>query len=126
MKIYEFDLDRYVLQEYSHEGSPIRTHKYFIVIYKGNVHVYILVPDIEKLPVKYQYKNKWFCLNNKEVLNLGIKDKDVKVEDLCGFLEQDAKEIPTWVGVYEAEVGKFLKNPYYNNKELIKFIISRL
>ena len=122
MKIYEFDLDRYVLQEYSHEDNPMRTHKYFTVIYKGNVHVYIF----SKLPVKYQYKNKWFCLY-KEVLNLGInKDKDVKVEDLCGFLEQDAKEIPTWVGMYEAEVGKFLKNPYYNNKELIKFIISRL
>lgn len=125
MKIYKFDLDRYVLQEYSHESSLIRTHKYFTVFYKGNAHVYILVPDIEKLPVKYQYKNKWFCLY-KEVLNLGIKDKDVKVEDLRGFLELNAKETPTWVGIYEAEAGKFLKNPYYNNQGLIKFIISRL
>ena len=125
MRIYKFDLDRYVLQEYSHESSLIRTHKYFTVFYKGNVHVYILVPDIEKLPVKYKYKNKWFCLY-KEVLNLGIKDKDVKVEDLRGFLELDAKETPTWVGIYEAEAGKFLKNPYYNNQGLIKFIISRL
>ena len=39
-------------------------------------------------------------------------------------MEQDAKEIPTWVGVYEAEVCKFLKNPYYNNKELIKAILN--
>lgn len=124
MKIYEFDIKRCVT-EYLQEHSPLRTHKYFTVIYPGKpkVYAYILVSDNEKPPIKYQYKNKWFCLY-KEVLNFGTGIKDVKVEN--AYNVPGAQEIPTWIGFYDVKSGVFLKNHYYDNQELINFIISKL